>query len=85
MLQVLNIYHYRWSLFSRVLILQNHVPSFFSTSEGKTKRGRASGRTTQTQKNKKSSSVPLENADEQSAVKEADPHVLTASLLTVHL
>lgn len=55
-------------------MLKHHIPSLY-TSEGNSKRGQAWGKPTQTQK--KSLSVRLENTDDQSAVKEADPQVPT--------
>lgn len=63
-------------------MLQHHIPSFY-TSEGNGKRGQAWGKTTQTQK--ESLSIPLKNTDDQPAVKEADPQVLTAWALMEHL
>lgn len=71
---VLSIYRYQWNLSNRGFMLQHHIPSFY-TSDGNSKRGQASGKTTQTQK--KSLSVPLKNTDDQPAVKEADPQVPT--------
>lgn len=63
-------------------MLQHHIPSFY-TSEGKSKRGQAWGKTTQTQK--KCLSVPLKNTDDQPAVKEADPQASTVWALKVHI